>query len=222
MNQARRNPVDAKDEIETSINRVLTGFRTATPTEGIEHRILRVLEKRATAPSRWRFTVPATWAFAAASIATVVLCSAHQHRQGTARIASPPSPLAPGSKPLRDARDKLAKSQSPMARMYISNHVSKTTTAAPEPMSTEDALAVYESQAPSHPAPPMPLTEQEQLLVRILRKGDPVELAMLDPKLRSSEEASSRADFDRFFSKTSSPIATPPAASPQPKDGENK
>jgi len=34
----------------------------------------------------------------------------------------------------------------------------------------------------NHPAPPMPLTEQEKLLLRIAHKGDPEELAMLNPE----------------------------------------
>ena len=45
----------------------------------------------------------------------------------------------------------------------------------------------------------MPLTEQEQFLLHMIHKGDPVELAMLDPKSRNSEFADSKAEFELFF-----------------------
>jgi hypothetical protein len=66
--------------------------------------------------------------------------------------------------------------------------------------------------AASHPAPPMPLTEQERLLLRIAHRGDPVELAMLDPVLRDVRDAEEQADFQRFFGpeRTEQPTAEPP------------
>ncbi len=54
-------------------------------------------------------------------------------------------------------------------------------------------------RAASFPAPPMPLTEQEKLLLRLRHKNDPVELAMLDPKLRELQDAQEKAEFQRFF-----------------------
>ena len=51
-----------------------------------------------------------------------------------------------------------------------------------------DAVAVEAMHATSYPAPPMPLTEQERLLLRLVHKDDPVELAMLDPKVRALQE----------------------------------
>jgi hypothetical protein len=45
----------------------------------------------------------------------------------------------------------------------------------------------------------MPLTEQERLLLRIAHKGDPVEMAMLDPKIRAAREREEEAEVQRFF-----------------------
>jgi hypothetical protein len=53
--------------------------------------------------------------------------------------------------------------------------------------------------AASFPAPPMPLTEQEKLLLRIVHRGDPVEMAMLDPAVRAARDAEEKADVARFF-----------------------
>src|SRR5260370_20369978 len=62
-----------------------------------------------------------------------------------------------------------------------------------------DSVALEEMHAPSRPAPPMPLTEQERLLLRLVHKDDPVELAMLDSKVRELQDREDKAEFQRFF-----------------------
>ena len=62
-----------------------------------------------------------------------------------------------------------------------------------------DSVALDEMRAASHPAPPMPLTEQEKLLLRIAHRGDPVELAMLNHEIRAKQEEEAKAEFQRFF-----------------------
>jgi hypothetical protein len=71
-----------------------------------------------------------------------------------------------------------------------------------------DAVAVEAMHAASYPAPPMPLTEQEKLLLRLVHKDDPVELAMLDPKVRALQELEDKAEFQRFFGQSAKPVAT--------------
>lgn len=68
-----------------------------------------------------------------------------------------------------------------------------------------DSVALSETLAASFPAPPMPLTEQERLLLRLLHKVDPVEIAMLDPRVRAMQDAEEKAEFQRFFGKQSLP-----------------
>jgi hypothetical protein len=63
----------------------------------------------------------------------------------------------------------------------------------------EDAIAMSETRAASFPAPPMPLTEQERLLLRMVHQGDGVELAMLDPRLEAMRDADEKEEFQRFF-----------------------
>jgi hypothetical protein len=43
------------------------------------------------------------------------------------------------------------------------------------------------------------LTEQEKLLLRIVHRSDPEELAMLNNEMRAKQEAEGRAEFQRFF-----------------------
>ena len=64
-----------------------------------------------------------------------------------------------------------------------------------------DSVAMSEMQAASFPAPPMPLTEQERLLVRMVHHGDGVELAMLDPKMEALRDAEEKEEFRSFFAK---------------------
>ena len=54
-------------------------------------------------------------------------------------------------------------------------------------------------RAASYPAPPAPLTQEEKLLLRIAHKGDPQELALLNPVLRAARDAEEKAEVERFF-----------------------
>jgi hypothetical protein len=53
-------------------------------------------------------------------------------------------------------------------------------------------------RAASHPAPEAPLTQEERLLLRIVHRGDPEELAMLNPQIRAQRDAESEAEFLKF------------------------
>ncbi len=76
-----------------------------------------------------------------------------------------------------------------------------------------DAVALSDTRAASQPAPPLPLTEQERLLLRMVHRGDPVELAMLEPELQRREVAEGKAEVQRFFD---------PSTSRDNGTGENK
>jgi hypothetical protein len=71
-----------------------------------------------------------------------------------------------------------------------------------------DAVALDDLHAASRPAPPMPLTEQEKLLLRLVHKDDPVELAMLDSRVRAMEDLEDRAEFQRFFGQSTKQSAS--------------
>jgi hypothetical protein len=71
--------------------------------------------------------------------------------------------------------------------------------ATPEPLSSEDALALSEMLAPSKPAPPLPLTHQERLLAEAVNRGGPEELSSLRPDVRAREMGLSEAEFHDFF-----------------------
>jgi len=62
-----------------------------------------------------------------------------------------------------------------------------------------DALALDEMRAASQPAPPLPLTKQEKLLLHVAHEGGPEELAVLDPAKRAAQDKEERAAVERFF-----------------------
>jgi hypothetical protein len=62
-----------------------------------------------------------------------------------------------------------------------------------------DALALEEMRAASQPAPPLPLTKQERLLLHVAHEGGPDELAVLDPAKRAAQDREERAAVERFF-----------------------
>lgn len=62
-----------------------------------------------------------------------------------------------------------------------------------------DAQALADLHTPSHPAPPLPLTPQERLFLRILRYGNATQLAELDPVVRAQHDAEETTEFKAFF-----------------------
>lgn len=88
----------------------------------------------------------------------------------------------------------------------------------PQPATDPDAVALAETRAPSRPAPPMPLTPQERLLLAATRQGQPIEVAELDiaraPALRAASEARETAGIQRLAGRLFAPIAFAEALEP--------
>ena len=69
----------------------------------------------------------------------------------------------------------------------------------PEDITDLDALAISEMNAPSKPAPPLPLTHQEELLSETLHQTGPKDLSSLRPEVRAKLMELSKAEFHNFF-----------------------
>lgn len=76
-------------------------------------------------------------------------------------------------------------------------------------LSPEEAQALDDLHAPSHPAPPMPLTAQERLLTHMLRRNDGVQLAQLASQTDQPSPGGEKLAFQKFFD---------PPPRPQPED----
>jgi hypothetical protein len=203
-----------------AIDKVLAGLRDADAPAGMERRILAGLEERAAARSRsgWRQLLP-VWVIAPAGPVAVgsLVCGAvvagvfviafaipairrsgHTAEQGRRNsVVVGATALAASEAAPESARSSLR----PGGRVTGQKEVGRSAAGA-EAVGEDDSAALEEMHAASYPAPPMPLTEQERLLLRLVHKDDPVELAMLDPKLRALQDSEDKAEFQRFFGRS--------------------
>ncbi|HXC97375.1 MAG TPA: hypothetical protein VNU92_16860 [Edaphobacter sp.] len=201
---------------DEAIEKVLAGLRNVEAPVGMERRVLDGLEKRAARRSEmssgwfgpvWR-GVPGAYAACAvgvAGVAVVMLMVPVVRRFGHApvqahigvgsvnsvRHISPTEPAKDGENSLQSSRVRLKAGDARVAGPV----------GAINSVTDSDAIALSETRAASFPAPPMPLTDQERLLLRLSQKNDSVELAMLDPRLRELEEAQEKTEFQRFFAR---------------------
>lgn len=205
---------------DDAIERVLTGLRDAEAPLGMERRILAAMEDRALAPGRagagagWHLPLwlvgaarpmvvrYAVMGFAAAGVIALVLAIPARHKSVHAPVNAKVDSVA---RWLESPRVEEAVIHSEQVR---AGRVVRTARVANEPEgpvigpdADSDAVALSETRAASFPAPPMPLTEQELLLLRMLHRGEPVELAMLDPRLEALQDAKEKEEFQRFFAK---------------------
>ena len=209
---------------EEAIARVLAGLRDLEAPDGMERRILDGLEARAAAQARsgWRRFMPmrlvmprARWKLGWGLISRAMLA-------GVLVLAlAIPAMRRAGRAPVGSKTDSAGVKVAPTAPSVIaignmersslgSGGPSRATSDAPEAgsiseVASDDSIALSETQAASFPAPPMPLTEQERLLLQLVHKVDPVEIAMLDPRVRAMQDAEEKAEFQRFFGKQSLP-----------------
>ena len=62
-----------------------------------------------------------------------------------------------------------------------------------------NAPVVEDTETASFPAPPLPLTEQERLLLRLAHRGDAKDMAILNPDVRVAQSAKATEQFQQFF-----------------------
>ena len=212
---------------EEAMEKVLAGLRDAEAPAGMERRILDQLdglEERAAVRSRsgWRQMLP-VWlvaparpvavgslvcGVALAGIFAVALAIPAIRRLGHAPAQARKSPAPVRSLALGASQAEAKGAQPAMSRADVRSlgkmtAKGKTNAGSAEAVLDSDAVALEEMHAPSRLAPPMPLTEQERLLLRLVHKDDPVELAMLetmlDSKLRALQDLKDKAEFQSFF-----------------------
>lgn len=183
-------------DAEETIERLLTALRDAEPPAGIERRILRTLEgmearEALASASLWRWPVLPSWlrpAMAiplACAVILMVAVANYQHRLPSSVVRTP-SPETQGRRATVTERPTvvLRRMEAHVAVRRHHNH------AAP---------AVRETQEASFPAPPLPLTEQERLLLRVARRGDAENVDLLIADVRAAQTAKNTEQFQHFF-----------------------
>jgi hypothetical protein len=172
-----------KDPDQT-IEKLLAALRDAEPSAGVERRILEVMEARETQASAplWNRLRPLA---SAVAIAGVLIIALHQH------WSAPPGTTPHGTAPA------LRRTTQPQA-------VAQQAPVAPRRPAARGSLrrkvsAVPETQAAGFPAPPLPLTEQERLLLRLAHRRDPEDTAILNRDLQAEQSAKATEQFQQFF-----------------------
>jgi hypothetical protein len=160
--------------------------------------------------------------------AVILSEAARPHREAqsknpeTARLTTNPEPLPtanltrPGqtasSRPEKNAVILSEVPQGRSRRTHVFSNVQKQTAVGQRPNNDLDAQALADLHAPSHPAPPLPLTPEEKLFRRMIQYRNATQLAELDPLVRAKENADETTAFKAFF-------PDPPPV-PQPGDTE--
>jgi hypothetical protein len=199
-------------DAERTIERLLAGLRDAEPPGGMEHRILEALDgmgarEVAASASLWRRPLrPALAMLLACAVILMVAFTVQQrkHVPGQSLI-----PLKPHGTP-GQAKNGLNGAPNIVSSLQVSQkpqHAAadqrvrspRRSTSGIAVRHSQDAPAVGETQTASFPAPPLPLTEQERLLLRLAHRGDSDTTAILNPDARAAQTAKATEQFQQFF-----------------------
>jgi hypothetical protein len=192
-------------DADGTIERLLAGLRDAEPPGGMERRILEALDgvearEAVASASLWR--LPFRPAIAMLLAGTVILMVAftveqHKHVPGQQLV-----PLKPHGTP-GQATEGLNGAPNIVSSLRVGQKPQRSNGAAlrqlPPVKHPHDAPAAGETQTASFPAPPLPLTEQERLLLRLAHRGDADNMAILNPDTRAAQTAKATEQFQQFF-----------------------
>jgi hypothetical protein len=201
---------------EEAIEKVLAGLRRTSPPIGMDRRIMEVLEDPASRQPRWSWDrrLPASihpgatgfmkWCIGAAVVSAIALFLTADrwstHADGPSkRISSSVATIPAVASEVVTNRSQATPFRSGVRRMKATKPERKVSVWKGGVIDDSESLAVEEMRAASHPPPPMPLTEQEKLLLRIAHKDDPVEVAALNPAVRAARYEEEKAEVQRFF-----------------------
>jgi hypothetical protein len=217
----QRNPETTNDQ---ELDRVLAALGNTQPPAHLEHRVLAALKARSVPAPRWSFWTPLSparhgltlsLAFSGVGLLIAILTLSTHHSARPAHTAAGPSlaPAGPSLAPAGPSYRALAKGWAPAPTsnsVILSGADRPSVRAVEEPRSSPPHPNL---QALSHSvaAPPLPLTAQEKILLRIAHHPNPVELAELDPHHRETSLAEEQAAYKRFFHPAAPPPPTPSA-----------
>jgi hypothetical protein len=182
-------------DAEPTIERLLAGLRDAEPKPGVERRILDAMQARKTVASIpfWKRLRPQTFpafairlASALAITGALVAIALHQRWRVTADSTHSPTLAVRQESPVEAITQNAPVPGRRPASRVRSKH-SRTMTPKPD------------LRAASFPAPPLPLTEQEKLLLRLAHRRNPEDTALLNSAAQAAQSAKANDEFQQFF-----------------------
>jgi hypothetical protein len=182
-------------DAEPTIERLLAGLRDAEPKPGVERRILDAMQARKSVASVpfWKRLRPQTFpafairlASALAITAAVVAVALHQRWRVPADSTHSPTLAVRQENPVEAITQKAPVPGRRPASRVRSKHA-RTMTPKPD------------LRAASFPAPPLPLTEQEKLLLRVAHRRNPEDTVILNSAAQAAQSAEANDQFQQFF-----------------------
>ena len=126
------------------------------------------------------------------AVAVVAIAFAVQH---SGQRAAAPDVVAHAVAPIAVTRLHSV----PVAPALIVEGMRQPRTGRVRAVQADVATTQPDAMAESFPAPPLPLTQQEKLLIRVAHHGDEVPVTPPPSIARGTEIAELRADSDKFF-----------------------
>jgi hypothetical protein len=164
-------------DADRTIESLLAGLRDAEPPPGMGHRILdAMLARRATTYGSRRLLHSAV-AISLACALTIAIWITH-HRQMPADLR-------------RDTTNvDVPRTTSPRKVADATHRERRRSTAR---------AVLRPTQPPGFPAPPLPLTEQEKLLLRLAHRNDAQDMNLLNRDAQAQQSAAATQQFQQFF-----------------------
>jgi hypothetical protein len=203
---------------DQQIDRLLHSLRDTPPPAGLAARVTSRLHQAAESPARGTlFASPQyiAWATAAcAAVLALALLAAHHQPTPTVADLSSETSATQATPSLPVPATARVDPRFSVGSLGPSIKIEGVLTPGPD----LDAIALAETLAPSHPAPPLPLTPQEALLLRSTRQGQPIEVAELETRRESAlteiAEARERATVREYIHGLLGPLATAQTLTP--------
>lgn len=194
---------DSMDPIDHSIETVLTSLREAEPSPGLNRRLLDTIAslEAATASNSGRRPSPrlsavraAGWlSLAATLVLTLSLAFLHQHHLAPTPSTATTVPSVTSEAPISTSNPQSNSSDRREEPPHVALSHGAQRRAHPQ------AAALHSTRLASFPAPPLPLTPQEKLLLRVAHAQNPQQSPTLNPALRASLAARDNENFQIFF-----------------------
>ena len=194
---------DSMDPIDHSIETVLTSLREAEPSSGFNRRLLDSIaaHQAATASNSGRSPSPrlsavraAGWlSLAATLVLTLSLAFLHQHHLAPTTHTATTIPSVTSEAPISTSNPQSNSSERSEEPPHVALNHGAQRRAHPQ------AAALHSHRLASFPAPPLPLTPQEKLLLRVAHARNPQQSPTLNPALRASLAARDNENFQIFF-----------------------
>jgi hypothetical protein len=169
-----------------TIENLLAGLRDAEPPPGMHHRILdAMVAGQATAQSSRRLLHPAIAMSLACALAITIWVQHHRHIPTNPRSYTT-NVDAPRTKPPQTFAD-------------ITPREPRRSTSRVLLRPTHAGEVSYVKESPGFPAPPLPLTEQEKQLLRLVHHNDAHNMTLLNRDVQAQQSAKATQQFQQFF-----------------------